>query len=44
MHEVGHPKWCFKTTQRDTVGRELGEGFRKGVTNVYLWLIHVDVW
>ena len=26
MHEVGHPKWCFRTTQRDTVGRELGEG------------------
>ena len=32
------------TTWRDRVGREVEEGFRKGGTHVYPWLIHVDVW
>ena len=26
------------------MGREMGEGFRKEETYIYLWLIHVDVW
>ena len=26
------------------MGWEMGEGFRKEGTYVYLWLIHVDVW
>ena len=24
--------------------REMGEGFKREGTNVYLWLIHVDIW
>ena len=32
------------TTWRDMVGREVVEGFGKGGTHVYPWLIHVDVW
>ena len=26
------------------MAREMGEGFRKEETYIYLWLIHVDVW
>ena len=26
------------------MGREMGEGFRREGTYIYLWLIHVDVW
>ena len=45
--------WCMKqgtqsrcsgTTQRDGVGREVGEGFRLRGSLVHPWLIHVDVW
>ena len=32
------------TTWRDMVRREVEEGFGKGGTHVYPWLIHVDVW
>ena len=35
---------CSGVTQRDRVGREVGGGFRMGVTHVYLWLIRDDVW
>jgi len=44
MHEAGHSKPGSGTTQRDEVGREVGEGFKMGGYNVNLWLIHVDVW
>ena len=30
VHEAGHPKPCSGRTQRDRVGREVGEGFRMG--------------
>ena len=26
------------------MGRELGAGFKRERTYIYLWLIHVDVW
>ena len=26
------------------MGREVGERFKREVTYVYLWLIHVDLW
>ena len=35
---------CSGTSQRDLVGREVGEGFRMEETHVYLWLILVDIW
>jgi len=39
----GTQSQCSGTTQRDRIGREVGEGFRiRG--DMYLWLIHVDVW
>ena len=44
MNEAGTQSWCSGTTQRDGVGREVGEGFRIMGTHVHPWLIHVDVW
>ena len=35
--------WCTGTTQRDGMGREVGEGFRMRNTCIP-WQIHVDVW
>ena len=35
--------WCTGTTQRDGMGREVGEGSGWG-TQVYLWQIHFDIW
>ena len=40
----GTQSQCTGTTQRDGVGREVGEGFGTGGTHVYPWLIHVNVW
>ena len=30
--------------ERGRMGREVGGRFKREGTNVYLWLIHVDVW
>ena len=30
--------------ERGRMGREVGRRFKREGTNVYLWLIHVDVW
>ena len=35
--------WCTRMTQRDGMGREVGEGSGWG-THVYPWWIHVDIW
>ena len=35
--------WCTRMTQRDRMGREVGEGFRMG-NNIHPWQIHVHVW
>ena len=43
MHETSAWGWCTELTQRDGMGKEVGEGFRWG-THVNLWLIHVNVW
>ena len=43
MHETSAQGWCTGKTQRDGMGREVGEGIRMG-TYVYPWLIHVNVW
>ena len=43
MREAGTQSWCSGTTQRDSVGREVG-GLQDGGMHVYLWVIHVDVW
>ena len=32
MHETGAQGWCTGMTQRDGMGREVGEGFRMGNT------------
>ena len=32
------------TTYRGGMGREMGGRFKREVTFVYLWLLHVDVW
>jgi len=36
--------WGSATTQKDRVGREMGEGWEMVGTHVYLWPIHVDIW
>ena len=43
MHETGAQGWCVGTTQRDGMGREVGQGFRMG-THVHPRLVHVNVW
>ena len=43
MHETSARGWCTGKTQRDGMGRELGEGIGTG-THVNPWLIHVNVW
>jgi len=40
----GTQSWCSGITQRDGVGREEGGRVQDGETQVYPWLIHVDVW
>ena len=35
--------WCTGMTQRDGMGRKVGEGFRMGNTCIPV-VIHVDVW
>jgi len=35
--------WCIGMTQRNGMGREVGEGSGLG-TRVHPWRIHVDVW
>ena len=40
----GTQSQCCGTTQRDGVGREVGGGVQDGETQVYPWLIHVNVW
>ena len=42
MHETRAQGWCTGKTQRDGMGRELGEGIGTG-THVNPWLIHVNV-
>ena len=32
------------TTQRGGMGRKAGKMFKREVTQLYLWLIHVDAW
>jgi len=32
------------TTQRSGMGRKVGKMFKREVTQLYLWLIHVDAW
>ena len=32
------------TTSRDGMGREVGRSFKREMTHVYLWLIHIDKW
>ena len=32
MHETSAQGWCTRMTQRDGMGREVGEGFRMGNT------------
>ena len=45
MREKGAQGWCSGTTQRDGMGRDVGEGGGSGWgTRVYPWQIHVDVW
>ena len=38
MHETSAQGWCTGMTQRDWMGREVGEGFKWG-THVNPWLI-----
>ena len=38
----GTQSWCSMITWRDGVRREVGGGFRREETHVYLWLIHID--
>ena len=40
LYDAGNPKQCSVITQRG----EMGRGFKKEGTYVYLWLIHADVW
>ena len=49
MHEFqcmkqGTQGWCSGTTQGDQVWRDEGQRVQDGWKEVYLWLIHVDVW
>ena len=36
--------WCSVIAQRGEMGWEVGGRFKREGTNVYLWLIHADVW
>ena len=42
MHETSGRGWCTGMTQRDGMGREVGEGWEGNTLNP--WLIHVNVW
>ena len=35
--------WCTGMTQKDGMGREVGEKFRWGI-HVHPWQIHVNIW
>ena len=43
MMRQGAQGWCTGMTQRDGMGREVGEG-SGWERDVYPWLIHVNVW
>ena len=36
--------WCTGMTQRERIGREVGEGCSGWGTHVHPWWIHVNVW
>ena len=40
----GTQSQCSVTTWRNGEEREVGGGFRRKRTHVFLWPIHVDVW
>ena len=44
MHEAGHPKLVLWDNAGGWGGEEGWEGVLDGWTQVYLWVIHVDVW
>ena len=44
LYDAGNSAWYFVTTERGGIGLEVGGRFKREGTNVYLWLIHVDVW
>jgi len=44
MYNTRSTNWCSLTTWMGGIGWEVGGGFRKEGTYVYLWLIYVDVW
>ena len=44
LPNLGNSNQGSVTTQRDGKGWELEGRFRREGTDVYLWLIHVDVW
>ena len=44
MYDADNPSPCPVTASRGGMGREVGGGFKREGTYVYLWLIHVDVW
>ena len=44
LYDSGNSNQGSVTTGRGGMGREVVVRFKKKVTNVYLWLIYVDVW
>ena len=44
LYDSENSKWGSVTTQKAGMGRKAGGMFKREGTNVYLWLIHVDVW